>query len=206
MKKIACFLLCLLLVPSALGEHAPRKLLPEEPLYTSLRERSMELAFLFNEALHSEGYVEMFTASANFEEELTLLRMQDFTQPTDVSVVRADRAMDGDWMQEALQAVEGAGLSPALQEMLWARVYLQTGTSLIARDSGAKTLALASSLAFSDAYLCPEEMDGPCFVVMQYGGLYAFLVTFYPTVNGTMKAQAQFIPSRAADSLNWPNE
>ena len=69
MKKIACFLLCLLLVPSALGEHAPRKLLPEEPLYTSLRERSMELAFLFNEALHSEGYVEMFTASANFEEE-----------------------------------------------------------------------------------------------------------------------------------------
>ena len=187
MKKIACFLLCLLLlVPSALGEHAPRKLLPEEPLYTSLRERSMELAFLFNEALHSEGYVEMFTASANFEEELT--------------------AMDGDWMQEALQAVEGAGLSPALQEMLWTRVYLQTGTSLIARDSGAKTLALSSSLAFSDAYLCPEEMDGPCFVVMQYGGLYAFLVTFYPTVNGTMKAQAQFIPSRAADSLNWPNE
>ena len=54
--------------------------------------------------------------------------------------------------------------------------------------------------------MLPEGMDMPCFVVMYYGGLYAYLVTFYPTVNGTMVANAQFIPSFAADELYFPGE
>ena len=83
--------------------------------------------------------------------------------------------------------------------------YTSVGTILLGQ-SGASTLALSSSLSLTDAYIRPEEMTGPCYVVMFYGGLYAYLVTFCPTANETMIARAQFIPSRAADELNIPVE
>ena len=205
MKKAICFVLCLLmLVPSALAETAPRKLSEDEPLYTSLYERSMELAYLFNEALHSEGYVALFTVN-DFAETLEQLQMQDFTQPWDVTIVRADRAINNAGLGPIAEAVPEADLSMALEEFIWQKAYHATASLLSARE-GTETLALSSIFTFSDAYICPEELDGPCFVVMQYGGLYALLITFYPTVNGTVTAHAQFIPSRAADELNLPKE
>ena len=81
MKKLLCALLCLLLcLPTALADGAPVKLSESEPLYTSLYERSMELAYLFDEALRRE-----------------------------------------------------------------------------------------TRLTFSDAFICPDELTSPCFVLMQYG-------------------------------------
>ncbi|MBQ9264403.1 MAG: hypothetical protein IJ189_09395 [Clostridia bacterium] len=205
MKKFLCTLVCMmLLVPSALAETAPRKLSSDELLYTSLYERSMELAWLFNEALHSESYIALFTVN-NFEETVRLLQMQDFTQPWDVAIVRADRALSDAGLGPIAEALPEADLSMALEEMVWQKAYHATGNYLTAAQ-GVETLALSSVLTFSDAYICPEKMDGPCFVLMQYGGLYAFLVTFYPTVNGTMTVQARFIPSRAVDALNLPAE
>ena len=209
MKKFFCLLICLLMiVPSALAGSAPRRLAENEPLYTALRERSMELAGLFNEALHSEEYLALLQLPDSLKEELSLLQMQDFTLPWDVTIVRADEAfkMEGSVREEmtALLAQQAAS-SPALYEMLRQRLYASTGTYLLA-SSGTATIALSSVLAFSDAFIRPEEMDGPCFVIMQYGGLYAFLVTFVPTANGAVIATAQFIPSRAADDLNMPTE
>ena len=205
MKKLICILLCLMMIlPIALAENTPRQLSPDEPLYTSLYERSMELAGLFNEALHSPGYVSLFTAN-DFGETLEQLQIQDFTQPLDVTIIRADQTIKNAELASLTDAVPGADLSMALEELIWQKAYLATASILNARE-GTEILALASVFAFSDAYICPEELDGPCFVVMQYGGLYAFLVTFYPTVNRTVLAQAQFIPSRAADLLNLPAE
>lgn len=205
-RKIACILLCLMLIaPSGvLADTAPRKLAESETLYTSLRERSMELAGIFNEALHSEGYLALYTENG-FEETLKLLRMQDFANPLDVTVVRADQALQEAWPDALAKAASEADLSTALADFVWQKAYHSAGNFLNARE-GTQTLALSSILTFSDAYIRPEEMDGPCFALAQYGGLYAFLVTFCPTVNGTVTAQARFIPSRAADSLNLPIE
>ena len=205
MKKLVCVLLCLMMVlPIALAENTPRQLSPDEPLYTSLYERSMELAWLFNEALHSEGYLALFTAN-EFGEPLEQLQMQDFTQPWDVVIIRADQTIKNSEFGSLAEIVPGSDFSMALEVCIWQKVYHTAANILNARE-GMEVLSLSSLLVFSDAYICPEELDGPCFAVMQYGGLYAFLITFYPTVNGTVTAHAQFIPSRAVDELNLPVE
>ena len=204
MKKLICvFLILMLLVPSALADTAPVKLGESEPLYTSLYERSMELAGLFNEALHSEAYLAFLSLPTVFQEELTLVQMQDFTQPTDVTILCGENALASNDLSEVYVLLEQAGLSPALAALTQQQIYTSVGTILLGQ-SGASTLALSSSLSLTDAYIKPEEMSGPCYVVMFYGGLYAYLVTFYPTANETMIARAQLIPSRAADELNLP--
>ena len=183
----------------------PVKLDESEPLYTSLYERSMELAGLFNEALHSEAYLAFLSLPADFQEELSLLQMQDFTQPWDVIVVCGENALSSNDVSEVYGLLKQAGLSPALAALTRQQIYTSIGTILLGQ-SGASTLALSSSMALTDAYIKPAEMTGPCYVVMFYGGLYAYLVTFCPTANETMIARAQFIPSRAADGLNLPLE
>ena len=206
MKKLLCILICLIFViPSALAESTPEKLSENDPLYTSLYERSMELAGLFNEALHSEAYLAFLSLPADFQEELSLVQMQDFTQPTDVTVLCGENALFSNDLSEVYALLEQAGLSPALAALTEQQIYTSVGTILLGQ-SGASTLALSSSLSLTDAYIRPEEITGPCYVVIFYGGLYAYLVTFCPTANETMIARAQFIPSSAADALNLPIE
>ena len=66
MKKLLCILVCFLLViPSALADTPPVKLQEDDPLYTSLHERAMEYAGLFNEALHSEEYLSLIQTARN---------------------------------------------------------------------------------------------------------------------------------------------
>ena len=207
MKKLICFALCLLLfVPSALAETAPRKLTEDEPLYTSLYERSMELAYLFDEALRSDEYLQLFLPDLTaVEETLSLLWAQDFTQPCDTAVVQSEELLATPYVQ--LLPAEKSSLSANLTEYIKERLYNAGGSILTALDSDASAIVLLENiLAFSDAYICPEELTSPCFVLMQYGGPYAFLVTFCPTANGTVTVNAQFIPSRAADALNIPLE
>lgn len=206
MKKLLCFFVCfLLIVPSALADTPPVRLSEDDPLYTSLLERSMELAGLFNEALHSESYLSLLQMPDDLKEELALVQIQDFTQPLDVTIVRTEDAFAMYEGNDPWIMLFSADVSPALKAITWQKLYNGAGATL-ARQNGVSTLALSSLLSFSDAYMLPEGMDMPCFVVMQYGGLYAYLVTFYPTANGTVIANAQFILSRAADELNLPTE
>ena len=193
------------LLPSALTDAAPRKLAEDEPLYTSLYERSMEMAWLFNEALHSDDYVGMVVSLDAVENTLNLLRMQDFTKPLDVKVVRSDRLVDDGVFNRLLNMLPGADFHEGLKETVRRKFYQTCALQLSAME-GEETMLLSAALTLSDAYMLPEGMDMPCFVVMYYGGLYAYLVTFYPTVNGTMVANAQFIPSFAADELYFPGE
>ncbi len=204
MKRLLCLMLCILLtVPCALADTAPVRLTEDDPLYTSLYERSMELAGLFNEAVHSEAYLALLQIPADYAEELALVQMQDFTQPISVTIVQTEDAFASYDPSDPYILLFAADVSPALKALTRQRLYESTGTILV-NQTGVSTMVMSSVLSFSDAYIRPEEMTAPCFMVMQYGGLYAFLVTFYPTANGTVTANAQFIPSRAADELNIP--
>ncbi len=204
MKKILCLFLCFALFAScALADTAPVRLKEDDPLYTSLYERGMELAGLFNEALHSEDYLALLRIPSDYEEELALVQMQDFTQPLDVTIVQTEDAFAVYAPDDPHILLFAADLSPALKALTWQKVYESAGT-ILANQGGVSTIALSSALALSDAFIRPEEMTAPCFMVIQYGGLYAFLVTFCPTANGTVTVNAQFIPSRAADALNLP--
>ena len=196
MKKLLCILVCFLLViPSALADTPPVKLQEDDPLYTSLHERAMEYAGLFNEALHSEEYLSLIQIPDGVKDVLAL----------DVTIVRAEDAFAMYQGNDPWIMLFSADVSPALKAITWQKLYNGTG-AMLASQEGASTLALSSLLTISDAFIQPESMDGPCFAVMQYGGLYAFLVAFVPTANGTVVATAQFIPSRAVDNLNLPAE
>ena len=206
MKKLLCILLCLmLLLPSALADTPPRKLEESDPLYTSLRERAMEYAGLFDEAVHSEEYLDLIHLPDAAKDELALVQMQDFTQPLDVAIVRTDDAFAVYQPFDPHLMLYGADVSDALKTLTWQRLYSSAGAFLVS-DGDASMLTLSSLLRYTDAFMLPEAMDGPCFAVMQYGGLYAFLVTFVPTANGAVIATAQCIPSRSADELNLPAE
>ena len=206
MKKLLCILVCFLLViPSALADTPPVKLQEDDPLYTSLYERAMEYAGLFNEALHSEEYLSLIQIPDGVKDVLALAQMQDFTQPVDVTIVRTDDAFAMYEPGDPHILLFAAEVSPALKTLTWQRLYNSTG-AILASQEGDAVLALSSLLTLTDAFIQPDTMDGPCFAVMQYGGLYAFLVTFVPTANGAVIATAQFIPSRAADDLNMPTE
>ena len=206
MKKLLCFFVCfLLIVPSALADTPAKMLTEDDPLYTSLYERSMELAWLFNEALHSEEYLSLIQIPDGVKDVLALAQMQDFIQPLDVTIVRAEDAFAVYEAGDPYILLFGAEVSPALKTLTWQRLYNSTGATLASQEGDA-VLALSSLLTLTDAFIQPDTMDGPCFAVMQYGGLYAFLVTFVPTANGTVIATAQFIPSRAVDNLNIPAE
>ena len=216
MKKLLCILLCLMLVlPSALADTPARKLTADEPLYTSLYERGMELAWLFNETVHNDDYLNLFLDSKAYEETLTLLRIQDFTEPWDVVIVRADCALaaesiGGLSIGGLARRLESADISENMKNALIRAEYHQTAWELTWADApewdSHENSLLYDLLTVEDAWIQPEEMDGPCFAVMFYGGLYALLITFVPNANRVVEASVHLIPSRAADALNLPAE
>ena len=67
-------------------------------------------------------------------------------------------------------------------------------------------LSLLIPSALAEAAPVKLTEDVPCFAVLQYGGLYAYLITFYPMDNGKVSVCGQVIPSRAVDELNIPLE
>ena len=206
MKKLLSAILCFLLIlPCACAEEQARRLTEDEPLYTCLYERSMEMAGIFDTALRSEEYQSLFFSPGEFAETLSLLKAQDFTQPVSAAAVRSDTLFSGELNEEIAKSLGIVDLPEPLDDFVWRAFYLRAASVLTGQMDSA-TLSLSMTLAFSDAIIQPGEIGGPCFVVLFYGGLYAFLVTFYPTVNGTVLLHAQFIPSGAADRLNLPGE
>ena len=199
-----------MLVPSALADTPARKLTADDPLYIALYERGTELAGLFNEAVHSDDYLKLFLDPSGYEDMLTPLRMQDFTDPLDVIIVRADCALRAESIGGLAGRLEGADVSENMKNALIRAEYHETAWQLTWADAPEwdfpENSLLYDLLTVEDAWMQPEEMDGPCYAVMFYGGLYALLITFTPNANRVTEASAHLIPSRAADALNLPIE
>ena len=203
MKRFFSLIVCLImLIPSALAETVPGKIEESDPLYTSLRERAMEMAGLFDEALRNEEFVSLQLPDSLLEE-LAPIRAQDYTNPLDVIILRADDALASYLPVDPRALLESVDLSPALKTLVMQRLYNSIGTILTAQN-GPTYIALSSAFRLTDSFIQPEGMDGPCYAVIQYGGAYAFLVSFVPTANGTVIANAQFIPSQAMEQLIPP--
>lgn len=201
MKRLLCFFACIaLLTSSALAGAAPQRLTEDDPAYAWMTEKSLALAGLFDQALRSDGYLSLYFKPDQFEALISTLRMQDFTKPTDITVIRSDHLLSGN--KEALieDEIDAAALPRELADHLRRSLYRQAALSLVGQE-GNETVALFSVLAVSDGYPQPDSMTGPGFTVLWYGGLYVLLVTFVPNGNGVVGAVAQFLPSRQADSL-----
>ena len=191
----------MLLVPSALAEGMPRALTEDDPAYAWICEKSTGLAALLDEALRSDGYLSLFSPQDQFAGELANLRKHDFAHPAATAVLRADDAFLEQIADQYGSLLDSPDLSESLKSSIRRTVWLSVGNLLIGSMVSTEMLALSSMLAFSDAYICPESIDGPCLAVMRYGGSYAFLAVFVPGGNGTVAAKAQFIPDWLAEVL-----
>ena len=64
--------------------------------------------------------------------------------------------------------------------------------------------AVSDALQVTGFYLRDETLDSPHYAVMNYGGLYALLITYYPAGDGFVSVNAQVIYARSADELIKP--
>ena len=108
MKKLLCMIVCLcLLVPCAFAEETPRAIGENDADYAWLYENSLVIAERFQYGLDCTWHSFLLSAANVPEQEmldaLAPLRMQDYSQPTAVTFVRADQLLP-DEMIEAWQA------------------------------------------------------------------------------------------------------
>ena len=167
----------------------------------------MVAAFLSDEALRSDGYLSLYFPQDQFGGELANLRKHDFSHPAATAILRADDAfLEQIANQFGPTMLNSLGLSESLESSVRRTVWLSVGNLLIGSMVSADMLALSSALTFSDAYICPDTIDGPCLAVMRCGGSYAFLAVFVPNGEGAVLARGQFIPSWLADILIAPHD
>ena len=213
MKKLICALLCMMLViPSALAETPAKRLTEDDPAYQLLCEKCMEMVTAFDEALRDDEYVlaslEMQNA-ASYRDDKTLqsIREMDFTQPLDVMAVRADKLLasyDPDGAEAQLTARE---MSPARRNYLGLYQYQMNALALGQMSLSLEEYIYFTVLSLVDAWVCPVELDGPCYVLLRYGGDtedFAYLVIFYPTESGAVYVLGSALSAHAVDELNLP--
>jgi len=199
----------MLLVPSALADTPPVQVTEEDPAYAWLYETSLEMAGSFQKSLNSPFHLFLIFPSqaerGELTEELALLKAQDYTDPWAVTIVAADQPLadihifdilESDFIQEALP--EGQ------RDAARGEMYHSAG-ALLSNEGSIAFTVISTSLQAKKSVSCPVELESPCFSVMQYGGLYAYLTTFYPMGSGRVSVYGQVILSRAADELNLPS-
>ena len=64
--------------------------------------------------------------------------------------------------------------------------------------------AVSDALRVTGFYLREGTLDSAHYAVMDYGGVYALLITYYPAGDGFVSVNAQVIYARSADQLFQP--
>ncbi len=110
MKKLICLLLCLACMsPLACAEDFPRFVEEGGAGYAWLYDTSLTVAGRFQRGLNSTWHSFLLSAANVPEEEmveaLSLLRLQDYNQPRNVTIVRADRLLPEETVQAWLNAI-----------------------------------------------------------------------------------------------------
>ena len=193
MKKFLALLMCLcLMIPCAFAEESKT----EAEIW--LTDRSMEAAFLFNEALNSDDYISLFTPDSSILNLAKSLRNIDFAKPQQVYVLPQSFSLPV--MKQQLNAfLQETDISPALQAYAMRRMS-QAMPALLTNQMGVNFVALNSILTVSNAYICPDFITDDAHVFLMYGE-YMLWVTFIRLDTGVITAQTALIHTSALPSL-----
>lgn len=189
MKKFLAMLLCLcMLVSCALAETA------ENEAADWLKEKSLALAALTNEAIHSDAYLSLMTAAP-----LSLsddLRATDFSAPVSMRATLAPLQAVTE-LTTAMDAVIGnMGFSPELNDYLLRRTKASLPNLLLASE-GTDMILAHSLFSFSDAWLCPDFITSDAHVFLEYEGDYVLWVQFILSDLGTVSGQTSLLTKSA---------
>ena len=172
MKRVLCIIACLcLLVPCAFAEETPRAVGESDADYAWLYENSLVIAERFQYGLDCAWHSFLLSAANVPEQEmldaLAPLRAQDYSQPTGVTFVRADRLLPDEMIeawQAALKAEEEAkALRAALRsaelvnELAVVKLANAEEAVLIAAEEAVKAAEEAFKAADEAAKLAGEE-------------------------------------------------
>ncbi len=215
MKKMLSVLVCLLMILScACAEDAPRRIDEDDAAYSWLMEETMALALRYQWGISSTDHsFVLSTAPAalvipteELDEELRLMRMQDYSRPTGISFFRADQLLSSESLEDMIRMGYGEkALEEGDEEALARELYLSAASYLNSLTGGAFQ-AVSDVITVKAASVLPPEVDGPCCAVLYYGGLYVLLIAYCPAEDGGISASAQAIASRSADALLLPAE
>lgn len=193
MKKLIAMLVCLcLMIPCAFGEESKT----EAEIW--LTDRSLELAFLFNEALNSDDYIALFTQDSSILDLAKSIRETDFTKPQQVHVLAQSFSLPV--MEQQLNAfIQETDISAALQTYVMRRIS-QAVPTMLTNQMGINFIALNSILTVSNAYICPDFITDDAHVFLMYGE-YMLWVTFIRLDTGVITAQTALVNTSALPSL-----
>lgn len=193
MKKFLVLLLCLcLMFPCAFAEESKTE------AEKWLTDRSLELAFLFNEALNSDDYITLFTPDSSILNLTKSIRETDFSTPQQVHVLAQSFSLPV--IEQQLNAyIQETDLSPVLQAYAMRRMS-QAMPAMLIGASSVNYVALNSILTVSNAYICPDFITDDAHVFLMYGE-YMLWVTFIRLDTGVITAQTALIHISALPSL-----
>jgi len=193
MKKFLVLLLCLcLMIPCTFAEESKTE------AESWLTDRSLELAFLFNEALNSDDYIALFTPESSVLNFAKSIRETDFTKPQQVHVLAQSFSLPA--MEQQLNAfLQETDISPALQAYAMRRMG-QAAPNTLTNQMGVHYVVLNSILTISNAYICPDFITDDAHVFLMYGK-YMLWVTFIRLDTGVITAQTALVDTASLPSL-----
>ena len=185
MKKLLATLLCLcLLTPCAFAEESKS----EAEIW--LEEKSMELAVLANEAIHSDAYISLMMGDTL--DMLAEFRQTNFSAPASVKIHIDPIPSITAYSLMMESVVKEFQFSPALNDYVLRRVKASLPTLMVSRER--MEMVVANSIfTFSDAWLCPDFITSDAHVFLEYEGDYVIWVEFSVSDLGTVSGQTHLL-------------
>lgn len=167
-----------------------------------LLQESQALA-LFMDALAKSDFIRLMTSSPEIVELTQAITAQSYDAPTSAVVMEIDGMR---WLEPLLAQEDGPGIAalPSDIQAFVAHRVVSSLPSMLVAQQGAVTLAAVSQLAVMRSYALPQGMQTDTVVCLQYGeGEYSVMVTFTQTGDGTMTANALYVPIAAGSLQDW---
>jgi hypothetical protein len=184
MKKLVCFVLCLLLlVPSALAE---KDVARDQWLY----EKSLECAVIMGKMAQSDKYISSMMSLDSISDLLSEVRAQDFANPAAMRVYGFQEAI----LSLTINVALGQGIDEDVRQAVLSRTRSSI-SSLLLGQAGANAAALGAILAYSTACRQPDAVPGSMLVILDYEGKWSVAVTFEAYPEQVMTVNAMLIPA-----------
>lgn len=194
MKKFLATLLCLcMLLPCAFAEDSKTE------AESWLEEKSLELAKVTNEAIHSDAYISLMMGNTlNIQADL---RKTDFSAPVSVKVHTEPLPAMTAYSILMEGVVEEFKFSPELKDYILRRAKASLPTLLVSRE-GTDMVVANSIFIFSDAWLCPGFITSDAHVFLEYEGDYVIWVEFSVSDLGTVSGQTHLLPKARYEQMD----
>lgn len=195
MKKMTKIVLALLLLSSmAFAGGGSQKKKPRPPRQKTLVEQGLSLISLTGEKAADENFARIFSGDEEVGGVVREIASQNFSKPSAVYRLGGDFSACFSLLSGALRS-EGVEFSPALEDDLAKRFLASFPSMWNARKAGAESLAAASVLGCTKAFVS-KELSEDCVFVYEFNGSYPVAVCFLRGEDNAVMATSTVVLDR----------